>query len=101
MSWEVEVKTLNLKPYPSWSRKCCSSWLSQAMQLKMLKQGDMLNGSVPAHILDSVCISLHNFDLWGHFHGRPFIGVLTKAVRVHPYIIQRPLLLNLLRRFTK
>ncbi|XP_019253995.1 PREDICTED: uncharacterized protein LOC109232704 [Nicotiana attenuata] len=35
------------------------------------------------------------------FKERPFSPVLNQAIRVHSYIVQRPLLLNMIKRFTK
>ncbi|XP_060191665.1 uncharacterized protein LOC132621420 [Lycium barbarum] len=66
-----------------------------------VKAGAMLKGMFPniywtpcaAH-----CINLMFGDI---FKERPFRGVFTKAVRAHSYIVQRPLLLNMMRRFTK
>ncbi|XP_060170974.1 uncharacterized protein LOC132601945 [Lycium barbarum] len=66
-----------------------------------VKAGAMLKGVFPniywtpcaAH-----CINLMFGDI---FKERPFRGVFTKAVRAHSYIVQRPLLLNMMRRFTK
>ncbi|XP_047252265.1 uncharacterized protein LOC124887125 [Capsicum annuum] len=43
------------------------------------------------------CVNLIFGDI---FKQRPFQGVFTKAVKVHSYIVRRPLMLNMMKRFT-
>ncbi|KAH0720241.1 hypothetical protein KY284_005271 [Solanum tuberosum] len=66
-----------------------------------VKAGDMLKGVFP-HIYWTPCAAhCINLIFGDIFKEKPFTGVFTKAVRVHSYIVQRPLLLNMMRRFTK
>ncbi|TMX02980.1 hypothetical protein EJD97_018890, partial [Solanum chilense] len=66
-----------------------------------VKAGDMLKG-VFLHVYwtpcEAHCINLIFGDI---FMERPFTSIFIKAVRVHAYIVQRPLLLNMMTRFTK
>nr|XP_016476618.1 PREDICTED: uncharacterized protein LOC107798165 [Nicotiana tabacum] len=65
------------------------------------KAGDMLKGVFPniywtpcaAH-----CINLMFGDI---FNLAPYSTVFAKAIKIHSYISQRPLLLNMIRRYTK
>ncbi|XP_070028259.1 uncharacterized protein [Nicotiana sylvestris] len=65
------------------------------------KTGDMLKGVFPniywthcaAH-----CINLMFGDI---FKLAPYSTVFAKAIKIHSYISQRPLLLNMMRRYTK
>ena len=66
-----------------------------------VKASDMLKG-VFLHICwtpyEAHCINLVFGDI---FMERPFTSIFIKEVRVHAYIVQRPLLLNMMTRFTK
>nr|XP_016481005.1 PREDICTED: uncharacterized protein LOC107802079 [Nicotiana tabacum] len=50
------------------------------------------------HEVRAYCINLIFGEI---FKERPFRTVFNQAIRVHSYIVQRPLLLNMMKRFTK
>nr|XP_009592335.1 uncharacterized protein LOC104089195 [Nicotiana tomentosiformis] len=66
-----------------------------------VKAGDLMSVGYP-HIYwtpcAAHCINLIFDDI---FKERPFSSVFNQAIRVHSYIAQRPLLLNMIKRFTK
>ncbi|KAH0640024.1 hypothetical protein KY290_037314 [Solanum tuberosum] len=66
-----------------------------------VKAGSMMMGAYP-HIYwtpcAAHCINLMFGDI---FKVKPYASVFKKAIRIHSYISQRPLLLNLMRKFTK
>ncbi|OIT06961.1 hypothetical protein A4A49_18386 [Nicotiana attenuata] len=66
-----------------------------------VKDGDMMSACYP-HIYWTPCAA-HSVNLiFGDiFKERPFSTVFNQAIRVHSYIVQRPLLLNMMKRFTK
>lgn len=65
-----------------------------------VKVGSTIMGVFP-HIYWTPCAAhCVNLIFGDIFKQRPFQGVFTKAVKVHSYIVQRPLLLNMMRRFT-
>ncbi|XP_049385881.1 uncharacterized protein LOC125849992 [Solanum stenotomum] len=65
-----------------------------------VKEGSMMMGVYP-HIYwtpcAAHCINLMFGDI---FKVKPYASVFKKAIRIHSYISQRPLLLNLMREFT-
>ncbi|XP_075075925.1 uncharacterized protein LOC107776104 [Nicotiana tabacum] len=66
-----------------------------------VKAGDMMSACYP-HIYWTPCAA-HSVNLiFGDiFKERPFSTVFNQAIRVHSYIVQKPLLLNMMKRFTK
>ncbi|XP_019237352.1 PREDICTED: uncharacterized protein LOC109217548 [Nicotiana attenuata] len=66
-----------------------------------VKAGDLMSVGYP-HIYWTPCAA-HSVNLiFGDiFKERPFSTVFNQAIRVHSYIVQRPLLLNMMKRFTK
>ncbi|XP_027773242.1 uncharacterized protein LOC107023210 isoform X1 [Solanum pennellii] len=66
-----------------------------------VKAGSMMMDAYP-HIYwipcAAHCINLIFGDI---FKVKPYASVFKKAIRIHSYISQRPLLLNLMRKFTK
>ncbi|XP_019242058.1 PREDICTED: uncharacterized protein LOC109222111 [Nicotiana attenuata] len=66
-----------------------------------VKAGDLMS-VVYQHIYWTPCAA-HSVNLiFGDiFKERPFSTVFNQAIRVHSYIVQRPLLLNMMKRFTK
>ncbi|XP_019255033.1 PREDICTED: uncharacterized protein LOC109233606 [Nicotiana attenuata] len=66
-----------------------------------VKAGDLMSAGYP-HIYCTPCAT-HSINLiFGDiFKERPFSTVFNQAIRVHSYIVQRPLLLNMMKRFTK
>ncbi|XP_075081470.1 uncharacterized protein LOC107808014 isoform X1 [Nicotiana tabacum] len=66
-----------------------------------VKAGDLMSVEYP-HIYwtpcATHCISLIFGDI---FREKPFSSVFNQAIRVHYYIVQRPFLLNMIKRFTK
>nr|XP_009780478.1 PREDICTED: uncharacterized protein LOC104229520 [Nicotiana sylvestris] len=66
-----------------------------------VKAGDMMSACYP-HIYWTPCAA-HSVNLiFGDIlKERHFSTVFNQAIRVHSYIIQRPLLLNMMKRFTK
>nr|XP_016494157.1 PREDICTED: uncharacterized protein LOC107813401 [Nicotiana tabacum] len=65
-----------------------------------VKAGDMMSACYP-HIYWTPCAA-HSVNLiFGDiFKKRPFSTVFNQVIRVHSYIVQRPLLLNMMKRFT-
>ncbi|XP_019264724.1 PREDICTED: uncharacterized protein LOC109242308 [Nicotiana attenuata] len=66
-----------------------------------VKAGDLMSAGYP-HIYWTPCAA-HSINLiFGDiFKERPFSTVFNQAIRVHSYIVQRLLLLNMMKRFTK
>ncbi|KAF3626968.1 hypothetical protein FXO38_28979 [Capsicum annuum] len=65
-----------------------------------VKAGSMIMG-VFLHIYWTPCAThCVNLIFGDIFKQRPFQGVFTMAIKVHSYIVQRPLLLTMMRRFT-
>ncbi|XP_070048793.1 uncharacterized protein [Nicotiana tomentosiformis] len=66
-----------------------------------VKAGDLMSAGYP-HIYWTLCAA-HSINLiFGDiFKERPFSSIFNQAIRVHSYIVQRPLLLNMMKRFTK
>nr|XP_009620514.1 uncharacterized protein LOC104112332 [Nicotiana tomentosiformis] len=68
---------------------------------KNVKAGDLMSVGYP-HIYWIPCAA-HSINLiFGDiFKERPFSSIFNQAIRVHSYIFQRPLLLNMMKKFTK
>ncbi|XP_070055570.1 uncharacterized protein [Nicotiana tomentosiformis] len=66
-----------------------------------VKAGDLMFAGYP-HIYWTPCAA-HSINLiFGDiFKERPFSSIFNQTIRVHSYIVQRPLLLNMMKRFTK
>ncbi|XP_070043656.1 uncharacterized protein [Nicotiana tomentosiformis] len=66
-----------------------------------VKADDLMSAGYP-HIYWTPC-AVHSINLiFGDiFQERPFSSIFNQAIRVHSYIVQRPLLLNMMKRFTK
>ncbi|XP_019251134.1 PREDICTED: uncharacterized protein LOC109230057 [Nicotiana attenuata] len=66
-----------------------------------VKAGYLMSTGYP-HIYWTPCAA-HSINLiFGDiFKERPFSTVFNQAIRLHSYIVQRPLLLNMMKRFTK
>ncbi|XP_060209900.1 uncharacterized protein LOC132636862 [Lycium barbarum] len=65
-----------------------------------VKVGHMLKGVFP-HIFWTPCVAQCINMMFGDiFKEAPYSTVFAKAVRIHSYISQRPLLLNMMRRYT-
>nr|XP_016436121.1 PREDICTED: uncharacterized protein LOC107762290 [Nicotiana tabacum] len=66
-----------------------------------VKAGDLMSAGYP-HIYWTSCAA-HSINLiFGDiFKERSFSTVFNQAIRVHSYIVQRPLLLNMMKRFIK
>ncbi|XP_015064737.2 uncharacterized protein LOC107009956 [Solanum pennellii] len=66
-----------------------------------VKAGSMMMGAYP-HIYWTPCAAhCINLIFGDIFKVKPYASVFKKAIRIHSYISQRPLLLNLMRKFTK
>ncbi|XP_070033718.1 uncharacterized protein [Nicotiana tomentosiformis] len=66
-----------------------------------VKVDDLMSAEYP-HIYWTPCAA-HSINLiFGDiFKERPFSSIFNQTIRVHSYIVQRPLLLNMMKRFTK
>ena len=82
-----------------WRKECCSSCTNH--ESENVKVGDMLNGVFPNIYWTPWVAHCINLMLRNVFKKRPFTIVFTEAVRVHSYIVQRLLILSMMRRFTK
>nr|XP_025884104.1 uncharacterized protein LOC101249139 [Solanum lycopersicum]XP_025884105.1 uncharacterized protein LOC101249139 [Solanum lycopersicum] len=66
-----------------------------------VKAGSMMMGAYP-HIYWTPCAAhCINLIFGDIFKVKPYASVFKKAIRIHSYISQRSLLLNLMRKFTK
>ncbi|TMW99406.1 hypothetical protein EJD97_002627 [Solanum chilense] len=66
-----------------------------------VKAGNMMMGAYP-HICWTLCIAhCINLIFGDMFKVKPYASVFKKSIRIHFYISQRPLFLNLMRKFTK
>ncbi|KAH0749021.1 hypothetical protein KY290_028253 [Solanum tuberosum] len=66
-----------------------------------VKAGSMMMGAYP-HIYWTPCAAhCINLIFGDIFKVKSYASVFKKAIRIHSYISQRPLLLNLMRKFTK
>ncbi|XP_019263694.1 PREDICTED: uncharacterized protein LOC109241403 [Nicotiana attenuata] len=66
-----------------------------------VEAGDLMSAAYP-HIYWTQCAANSVNLIFGDiFKERPFSTVFSQAIRVHSYIVQRPLLLNMMKKFTK